>query len=83
MPPIKSKVNINVDLGEAYGNFKCGPDDELIPLIDHANIACGGHAGDPLIMQESVRACKKHNIKAGARKYSLTLSHVQDRGNEC
>ena len=66
MPPIKKAVKINVDLGEAYGNFKCGPDEELIPMIDHANIACGGHAGDPVIMQESVRACKKHNIKAGA-----------------
>ena len=33
MGPIKKKVNINVDLGEAYGNFKCGPDEELIPMI--------------------------------------------------
>jgi lactam utilization protein B len=45
MPEIKHPVKINVDLGEGYGNFKCGPDDELIPLIDHANIACGFHAG--------------------------------------
>lgn len=45
MPAIKHAVKINVDLGEGYGNFKCGPDDELIPLIDHANIACGFHAG--------------------------------------
>jgi len=66
MPPIKKAVKINVDLGEGYGNLKCGPDDELIPLIDHANIACGGHAGDPMIMAETVRICKKHNIKAGA-----------------
>lgn len=41
MPPVSKKVHINVDLGEGYGNFKCGPDEELIPLIDHANIACG------------------------------------------
>lgn len=41
MAPIQNKVHINVDLGEGYGNFKAGPDDELIPLIDHANIACG------------------------------------------
>ena len=41
MPPLKSHVKINVDLGEAYGNYKCGPDDELFPLIDQANIACG------------------------------------------
>jgi lactam utilization protein B len=48
MGPIKHKVKINVDLGEGYGNFKCGPDDELIPLIDHANVACGFHAGSAL-----------------------------------
>ena len=41
MAPIQKKVHINVDLGEGYGNFKAGPDDELIPLIDHANVACG------------------------------------------
>lgn len=41
MPPIQKKVHLNVDLGEGYGNFKAGPDDELIPLIDHANVACG------------------------------------------
>jgi hypothetical protein len=45
MPAIQHPVKINVDLGEGYGNFKCGPDDELIPLIDHANVACGFHAG--------------------------------------
>ena len=44
MPPIKHKALINVDLGEAYGNWACGPDEELIPLIDQANIACGFHA---------------------------------------
>jgi len=66
MAPIKHKVKLNVDLGEGYGNFKCGPDEELIPLIDHANIACGFHAGDPLIMQQTVSLCKAHNIAIGA-----------------
>lgn len=66
MGPIKNKVHINVDLGEAYGNYKCGPDDELIPLIDHANIACGFHAGDFMVMSDTVKACKKHNILIGA-----------------
>ncbi|TKA64775.1 Lactam utilization protein lamB [Friedmanniomyces simplex] len=60
MAPIQRK------LGEGYGNFKCGPDDELIPLIDHANVACGFHAGDPLIMAETVKTCKQHGIAIGA-----------------
>lgn len=35
------KAYINVDLGEGYGNYSCGPDEHLIPMIDHANVACG------------------------------------------
>ncbi|MCJ1304485.1 hypothetical protein MMC08_007297 [Hypocenomyce scalaris] len=66
MAPIKHKALINVDLGEAYGNWACGPDLELLPLIDHANIACGFHASDPLIMMETVRNCKLHKVKIGA-----------------
>ncbi|KAK5732100.1 hypothetical protein LTR17_010808 [Elasticomyces elasticus] len=66
MAPIQRKVHINVDLGEGYGNFKCGPDDELIPLIDHANVACGFHAGDPLIMAQTVKMCKAHGVAIGA-----------------
>lgn len=66
MPPPKHPVKINVDLGEGFGNFVCGPDAQLIPLIDHANIACGFHAGDPLIMATTVRTCKAHNILIGA-----------------
>ncbi|KAJ9663200.1 hypothetical protein H2198_000961 [Neophaeococcomyces mojaviensis] len=65
-PPVKHKALLNVDLGEGYGNFKCGPDDEILPLIDHANIACGFHAGDPVIMANTVRNCKKYKISAGA-----------------
>ncbi|KAF2084688.1 LamB/YcsF [Saccharata proteae CBS 121410] len=66
MAAIKMHIKINVDLGEGYGNFKCGPDEELIPLIDHANVACGFHAGDPLIMHQTVLACKAHSIAVGA-----------------
>jgi len=63
---VKHKALLNVDLGEAYGNFKCGPDDEILPLIDHANIACGFHAGDPVIMADTVRKCKQYGVKCGA-----------------
>ena len=66
MGPIKHKALLNVDLGEGYGNLKCGPDDEILPLIDIANVACGFHSGDPIIMQETVRQCKAHNVLVGA-----------------
>ena len=66
MGPIKHKALLNVDLGEGYGNLKCGPDAELLPFIDIANVACGFHSGDPLIMQETVCQCKVHNVLVGA-----------------
>lgn len=66
MGPIKHKALINVDLGEGYGNLKCGPDEELLPYISHANVACGFHSGDPVIMMNTVSLCKKYNIKIGA-----------------
>ncbi|GAM37960.1 hypothetical protein TCE0_033f08321 [Talaromyces pinophilus] len=66
MAPTTKKALINVDMGEAYGNYVCGPDKELLPMIDHANVACGFHAGDPLIMDETVVLCKAHGVKIGA-----------------
>ncbi|KAI9689398.1 MAG: hypothetical protein M1822_010049 [Bathelium mastoideum] len=66
MGVIKHQVMMNVDLGEAYGNYKCGPDEELIQMIDHANVACGFHAGDPLIMQQTVTLCKQYGVAIGA-----------------
>ncbi|EEA21437.1 hypothetical protein TMatcc_009154 [Talaromyces marneffei ATCC 18224] len=66
MAPTIKKALINVDMGEAYGNYVCGPDKELLPMIDHANVACGFHAGDPLIMDETVALCKAHRVKIGA-----------------
>ena len=66
MGPIKHKALLNVDLGEGFGNLKCGPDKDLLPLIDIANVACGFHSGDPLIMGETVRLCKEHGVKVGA-----------------
>ncbi|KAH8689662.1 lactam utilization protein lamb [Talaromyces proteolyticus] len=64
--PIKHKALINVDMGEGYGNWSIGPDADLLPLVDHANIACGFHASDPLIMMETVQNCIKHGVKIGA-----------------
>ncbi|KAJ5564644.1 hypothetical protein N7513_000886 [Penicillium frequentans] len=66
MAPSQRKALINVDMGEGYGNYICGPDKELLPMIDQANVACGFHAGDPLIMAETVALCKSHGVKIGA-----------------
>uniref|UniRef100_A0A8H7NQV4 Lactam utilization protein lamB n=1 Tax=Bionectria ochroleuca TaxID=29856 RepID=A0A8H7NQV4_BIOOC len=65
-PGLARKYEINADMGEGFGRWKMGPDEELMPLIDAANIACGFHAGDPSIMLKTIRLCKKHGVKAGA-----------------
>ncbi len=57
---------INCDLGEGFGSWKMGPDLELLPLIDLANIACGFHAGDAHIMRATVTAAKRHGVRIGA-----------------
>ncbi|KAI8664913.1 hypothetical protein LRP88_14580 [Fusarium phalaenopsidis] len=65
-PGLARKYEINADMGEGFGRWKMGPDEELMPLIDAANIACGFHAGDPSIMLKTIRLCKKHGVRAGA-----------------
>ena len=60
------KIRLNSDLGESFGSWKMGLDEEIFPYIDMANFACGFHAGDPLIMDESIKLAVKHNITIGA-----------------
>lgn len=63
---ILTKYEINVDMGEGFGPWKMGPDEEIMPYIDRANIACGGHAGDARIMEATIRLAKKHGVACGA-----------------
>ncbi|RLC61675.1 MAG: LamB/YcsF family protein, partial [Chloroflexi bacterium] len=49
------KVDVNCDIGEGFGVYKLGFDEEIMPYISSANIACGFHAGDPLCMRRTVR----------------------------
>jgi UPF0271 protein len=61
-----SKVDINCDMGESFGHFKVGHDEEIMPFITSANIACGFHAGDPMVMARTVRLAKKKGVAVGA-----------------
>lgn len=60
------KVDLNCDLGESFGAYKIGLDSEVIPYISSANIACGYHASDPMVMSKTVRMCKEYNVAVGA-----------------
>ena len=57
---------LNCDLGESYGNWRMGVDSEVMPHIDQANIACGYHAGDPLMMDRTVRLAAQYGVGIGA-----------------
>ena len=59
-------TEINCDMGESFGIYKAGNDEEIMPLIDIANVACGFHASDPNHMRKTVELAKKNNVKVGA-----------------
>lgn len=59
-------IDINCDIGESYGAYTIGADEQLFPYITSANIACGFHAGDPGVMRQSVQYALKYGVKIGA-----------------
>lgn len=59
-------VDLNCDLGESYGAYRMGADEEILPLISSANIACGFHAGDPSVMKKTVKLALQHQVAIGA-----------------
>jgi 5-oxoprolinase (ATP-hydrolysing) subunit A len=68
---------INCDMGEAFGLYRMGDDEGLMPFISVANVACGFHASDFNHMRATVRLAKKHGMKVGAH---LSLPDLQGFG---
>jgi len=60
------KVDINSDLGESFGAYAIGNDRELIGLVSSVNVACGMHAGDPVVMEDTVAAAVASGTAVGA-----------------
>lgn len=63
--PMKA-IDLNSDVGESFGSYKLGLDEEVIPLISSANIACGFHAGDPAVMRQTVALARRNGVGLGA-----------------
>ena len=83
------RIDINCDMGESFGVFTIGRDEEIIKHITSANIACGWHGGDPGVMRKTVALAIEHNVNVGAhpgypdlegfgRRY-MELSYAQMR----
>src|SRR5690348_7058600 len=61
-----ARATLNCDMGEGFALYRFGNDDELMPHIDLANVACGFHASDPSTMRATVRLAKEHGVKVGS-----------------
>src|SRR5512147_1927385 len=59
-------MDINCDMGESFGAYRLGEDAALMPYITSANIACGFHAGDPQVMDATVRLAVESGVRIGA-----------------
>lgn len=67
------KIDLNCDLGESFGAYTIGNDEKIIPFISSANIGCGFHGGDPLVMEKTVKLCADHHTAVGAHPGYLDL----------
>ena len=70
-----SLIDLNADVGESFGAWIMGSDEELLPYITSVNIACGFHGGDPQIMDRTVGMALARGIRVGAHP-----SHLDVRG---
>ncbi|MBS0517148.1 MAG: 5-oxoprolinase subunit PxpA [Proteobacteria bacterium] len=59
-------VNINSDLGESFGPWVMGNDAEVLKIVKSANVACGFHASDPVVMMDTVKLCVQNGVSIGA-----------------
>ncbi len=60
------RSDINCDMGESFGRYTLGHDEALMPLITSANIACGLHAGDPVVIDRTIRLAHAAGVAIGA-----------------
>lgn len=61
-----SCVDLNCDLGESFGAYTMGMDEAVVPHVTSINVACGYHAGDPLIMEKTMALAAKYGVAVGA-----------------
>ena len=85
-----NRIDINCDMGENFGAYQLGRDQEIMNYISSANIACGWHAGDPMVMEQTVRLAKEKGVAVGAhpgypdlmgfgrRRMDLTLNEIEN-----
>jgi UPF0271 protein len=63
---MSTHIDINCDMGESYGRWTLGHDEDVMPHITSANVACGFHGGDPHVMRKTVELAVTHGVAIGA-----------------
>ena len=61
-----STIDLNSDLGEGFGRWTLGDDAEMLGIVTSANIACGFHAGDPMVIRDTVIGARDAGVTIGA-----------------
>jgi len=77
------RIDLNCDMGESFGAYKLGLDEEVIKYITSANIACGWHAGDPQVMNRTVHLAAAHGVNPGAHPGYPDLLGFGRRNLDC
>lgn len=78
-----TSIKLNCDMGESFGIYKMGMDEQIMPYIDMANLACGFHAGDPVTMHQSIKLAKEHGVQIGAHPSYPDLGGFGRREMHC
>ena len=77
-----NRVDINCDMGESFGPYRIGADDDVLPFVTSANIACGFHGGDPTVMRRTLALATEHGVAVGAHPGFLDLAGFGRRNIE-
>ena len=77
------KIDLNCDMGESFGAYKLGMDEKVIQYITSANIACGWHAGDPMVMDKTVKMAVEYGVSVGVHPGYPDLLGFGRRNMDC
>ena len=67
------RIDLNTDLGESFGAWTMGDDEAMLDIVTSANVACGFHAGDPIVMHRTMAAARDRKVDVGAHPGFLDL----------
>ena len=77
------KIDLNSDIGESFGAYRMGDDAAVMDAVTSANVACGFHAGDPLVMNKTIKNCAAKGVAVGAHPGYPDLVGFGRRNMKC